>query len=164
MKTIRRRRKENKTNYNIRMNLLKSGMPRVVFRKTDKYIIGEYVTSDEAKDKVVFGITSKILLKNGWPEDMKGSLKSLSASYLTGFIFGKEISEKKLQVPVLDIGMTRNVAKGRVFAFVKGIIDSGIKMKSGAEVFPSEERINGKNMKKDFSATFIKIKSKIEGK
>ncbi len=164
MKTIRRRRKENKTDYNIRMKLLKSDVPRAVFRKTDRYIIAAYVKSDEAKDKVVFGITSKLLLKHGWPEDMKGSLKSLSASYLTGFIFGKKISEKKLEVPVLDMGMIRNVPKGRVFAFVKGIVDSGIKIKSGTEVFPSEERIKGKNMKTDFSATFDKIKSKIEGK
>ena len=164
MKTIKRRRKENKTDYNLRIKLLKSDMPRAVVRKTNRYILAEYVTSDEAKDKIVFGLTSKLLLKYGWPEEMKGSLKSLSASYLTGFIFGKKIAEKKLETPILDMGMVRNVAKGRIFAFAKGIIDAGIKMKSGQEVFPTEERIKGKNMKKDFSATFAKVKSKIEGK
>ena len=80
MKTLKRRRKEAKTDYGIRLKLLKSGVPRIVFRKSNRYIIAQYVTSNEAQDRVVVGITSKILLKYGWPEDMKGSLKSLPAS------------------------------------------------------------------------------------
>ncbi len=162
MKTLRRRRKENKTDYNIRIKLLKGEAPRVVFRKTNRYILAEYIISEEAKDKVLLGITSKILLKYGWPEDRVGSLKSIPASYLTGFLFGKKISEKKLETPVLDIGMIRNVRKSRVFSFIKGLIDSGIKIKCNEEFFPSEGRINGKDLKKDFSFVLEKIKSKIE--
>ncbi len=164
MKTLRRRRRENKTDYGIRIKLLKSEVPRVVFRKTNRYIIAEYVISNEAKDRIVNGITSKALLKYGWPEDMKGSLKSLPASYLTGFLLGKKILEGELETPVLDIGMIRGVNKGRVFSFVKGLIDSGLKVKCKEKAFPSEERIKGKNLKRDFSVSFGKIKSKIEGK
>ena len=62
MKTIKRRRKESKTDYLKRIKLLKSESPRVVFRKTNKYVIAQYVLSKGAQDKVVLGITSKKLL------------------------------------------------------------------------------------------------------
>lgn len=163
MKTLRRRRKENKTDYHKRISLLKGGIPRVTFRKTNRYIIAEYVTSKEAQDSVVFGVTSRILLNHGWPEDMQGSLKSLSAAYLTGFYLGKQIVHKKLETPIIDIGMIRNVNKGKVFAFIKGIVDSGVKAKHEEKTFPDEDRIKGKNLKRDFSVSFAKIKKDIEG-
>lgn len=156
MKTIKRRRKENKTDYGIRLKLLKSEAPRIVFRKTNRYIIAEYVESKEAKDKVIFGLTSRVLLKYGWPEDMKGSLKSLPASYLLGFLIGKKIVKEKLAAPILDIGMIRNVNKGRVFSFIKGIIDSGIEIKCRKDALPEEDRIKGKKLKRDFSVFFRK--------
>ena len=76
MKTVRRRRRENKTNYLKRVKLLKSGSPRIVFRKTNKYLIIQYVASKQAQDKINFGVNSKHLIKYGWPEEFKGSLKS----------------------------------------------------------------------------------------
>ncbi|MCX6749439.1 MAG: 50S ribosomal protein L18 [Candidatus Pacearchaeota archaeon] len=162
MKTLRRRRKENKTDYNIRIKLLKGGVPRVVFRKTNRYVLAEYVISEGAKDKVLMEITSKILLKYGWPEDRTGSLKSIPASYLTGFLFGKRINEKKMETPVLDIGMIRNVRKSRIFSFIKGLIDAGVKIQCKEEFFPGEGRIKGKDLKHDFSFVLEKVKSKIE--
>ena len=163
MKTQKRRRRENKTDYNIRMKLLKSDVPRIIFRKSNRYIIAQYVVSNEARDSIITGITSKILLKHGWPEDMEGSLKSLPASYLTGFILGKNITEKKLETPIIDIGMIRNVGKNRVFSFIKGLIDAEVKIKCREESFPNEEKIKGKNLKRDFSVLFTKIKGKIAG-
>jgi large subunit ribosomal protein L18 len=162
MRTIKRRRKECKTNYSKRIKLLKGECPRIVFRKTNKYIIAEYVTSKEAQDKIEIGITSKELLKYGWPKEFQGSLKSISASYLTGFLIGKKIISMKKENPILDIGMIRNLHKTKVYAFLKGLVDSGIEMKYQKNVFPEKERIEGKNMKKDFSKTFNEIKSKIE--
>ncbi len=162
MKTLRRRRKENKTDYQKRIGLLKGNVPRVIFRKSNRYIISQYIQSKEAQDRIVFGLTSKILLKHGWPEDMKGSLKSLPASYLTGLYLGKKIIEKKLSEPILDLGMIRNVNKSRAFAFIRGLIDSGIKIKHKEKSFPAEERIKGKNLKRDFSVIFAKVKKQIE--
>ena len=163
MRTLKRRRNENKTDYKRRINLLKSQAPRVVFRKSNRYVIAQYTISNEAQDKVVIGVTSKVLMEHGWPQDMAGSLKSLPASYLTGFFLGKEIAKQKLETPIIDIGMIRNVNKSKVFAFIKGIVDSGIKIKCNEEAFPEEERIKGKNLKKDFSANFNKIKSNMDG-
>ena len=96
MKTLKRRRKEYKTDYKKRFGLLKSGVPRIVFRKTNKYVSAQYVTSKEAQDKVILGISSKNLIKYGWPEISKGSLKSITASYLTGYLVGKKILSQML--------------------------------------------------------------------
>ena len=162
MKTIKRRRKSNQTDYMKRLKLLKSSRPRIVLRKTNRYIIAQYVTSKETRDKIETGIDSRQLLKHGWPEEFKGSLKSIPASYLTGFLLGKKILKEKKETPVLDFGMTRNIHGNKMFAFMKGLVDSGIKMKHSKEIFPSEEKISGKNMREDFSKTFKEIKSKIE--
>lgn len=162
MKTQRRRRQEGRTDYGKRVKLLKSEKPRLVVRRTNKYIIAQYTLSEDARDKIIFGITSKALLKYGWPEEFKGSLKSVSAAYLTGFLTGNKIQKQKLEQPIIDFGMLRMQHKNKLFAFIKGIIDSGIEISCKEEAFPEEERIEGKNLKEDFSKQFNKIKSKIE--
>lgn len=161
-KTQKRRRKEGKTDYKKRMGLLKSGVPRIVFRKTNKQILAQYVQSKEAKDKVVFGVVSKDLLKHGWPKEFLGSLKSIPASYLTGFLAGKIIQSKKLETPIVDSGMTRIIKKSRFFAFLKGLVDSGVEIQCDSANFPEDEKVKGKNLKKDFSSEFEKIKLKLE--
>lgn len=164
MKIPKRRRIERKTDYGKRIKMLKSETPRVLFRKTNRYIIAQYVKSEEAQDKIIVGLTSKNLKEFGWPKEFEGSLKSVPASYLTGFLLGKEIIKKKLETPIVDFGMIRALNKNKGFAFIKGLIDAGIKIKCSAENFPEEERVSGKNLKKDFTKTFKEIKSKIEKK
>ncbi len=163
MKTQFRRRKEGKTNYLKRKGMLKSQKPRVVFRKTNRYLIAQYVTSSEAKDKVEIGVTSKMLLKYGWPKENEGSLGSITASYLTGFLTGKKILKEKKETPIVDFGMISPVHKSRPFAFIKGLIDAGVEIGTKKEeAFPEEERMRGKSLKKDFSTIFEKVKSNIE--
>jgi large subunit ribosomal protein L18 len=164
MKVSKRRRIESKTDYLKRLKMLKGESPRLVFRKTNRYVIAQYVTSKEAQDKIEIGLTSQSLKGYGWPKEFEGSLKSLTAAYLTGFLIGKEIQKKKLETPIMDFGMTRVIRKNKVFAFLKGVLDSGVEVSCPEENFPEQERIEGKNMKKDFSKTFKEIKSKIEKK
>jgi large subunit ribosomal protein L18 len=160
MKTQKRRRKENKTDYLKRLKLLKGGKPRIVFRKTNKLIISEYISSKEAQDKVVFGLDSRKLKEYGWPDDAQGSLKSTTASYLTGYLTGKIIINKKLEIPILDTGMNRAIHKNKIYAFLKGIIDAGIKISCKKEFFPEDSRIKGQHLKNKIP--FDEIKSKIE--
>ena len=162
MRTQKKRRKQCKTDYGKRLKLLKSESPRLVFRKTNKYFIVQYVLSEEAQDKVSFGFNSKLLLKYGWPEEFKGSLKSIPAAYLMGYFAGKKILKDKLTQPIVDIGMIRNLHKTKFYGFLKGLIDSGIKINCKKEAFPEEDRIKGKSLKKDFSKTFEEIKIKLE--
>ena len=60
MKIQKRRRRENKTDYGRRLKLLKSEKPRLVFRRTNKYVIAQYVLSKEARDSIKIGLNSKI--------------------------------------------------------------------------------------------------------
>ena len=160
MKTLKKRRKKYKTDYGKRFKLLKSRIPRVVFRKTNRYLIVQYVESKEAQDKVIFEINSKGLLKYGWPENAVGSLKSVSASYLTGYLAGKKILEKKLKKPIVDFGMIRVLQKSKVYAFINGLIDSGIKIECKKETFPDQDRIRGENLKNKIP--FKEIQNKIK--
>ncbi|MFH1326533.1 MAG: 50S ribosomal protein L18 [archaeon] len=161
MKTLKRRRKENKTNYLKRLKLLKGEVPRIVFRKTNRYLISQYVVSEEAQDSIKIGINSKKLLNYGWPKENKGSLKSIPASYLLGFLMGNQITKEKLKTPIIDFGLHRVLHKTKVHSFIKGLIDSGIKIKHKEEALPKEEKIKGQNTKK---IPFEEIKSKIKEK
>jgi len=163
MKT-RKRRIKGKTDYKARINLLKSGKGRIVFRKTNRYIIGQYVESKEAKDKVIVGVNSKELLKYGWPKEATGSLKSLPASYLSGFLLGKKISKKDITEGIFDIGLHRSLKKSRIYSFLKGVIDADIKIKSKEELFPDEKKLRGEHMKYKEKLDFDKIKQNIEEK
>ncbi len=82
----KRRRKERKTDYRKRLKLLTSNKPRLVVRKTNRYIIAQIVKSKEAQDKVIFGYTTKKLSEFNW----KYSFKCLPAAYLLGLIIGKK--------------------------------------------------------------------------
>lgn len=160
MKVQKRRRRENKTDYLKRLKLLKGDKPRVVFRKTNKYIVAQYIVSEEAQDKILIGIDSRELNKFGWPKSSSGSLKSITASYLIGYLAGKRILKEKLENPILDSGMNRVLHKNKIYAFIKGLIDSGIKISCKKELFPEESRIQGEHLKSKIS--FQEIKSKIE--
>ncbi len=149
MKTQRRRKLERRTDYKARFNLLKSSLPRLVVRKTNRYIIAQIVESEIAQDKIVASTTSKDLLLKGWPKQKSGSLKSLSASYLTGYLLGKN---KKLKAKkyILDMGMHRNVAGSRIYAVLKGALDGGLQIVHGDKSLPTLEKIKSNKSTSEF--------------
>jgi large subunit ribosomal protein L18 len=157
VKTIRKRRLKKKTDYKARLALLKSGKPRLVFRKTNRYIIAKIVETDVAQDKVIFAVSSKSLISKGWPKENAGSLKSLAACYLTGFLIGK-MAKAKIKEAVFDIGMYRNIQKSRIYSFLKGALDSGLEIPHSKEVLPTDEQIK---QNKNTSDILDKVKSKI---
>lgn len=96
-KTIKKRRRiEGKTDYKARIKMLVSGKARVLFRKTNRYIIGQFVRSKEARDSVVVGTDSRELVKYGWPK--AESIKSTPAAYLTGFLLGKKSDRERRKI------------------------------------------------------------------
>src|SRR3989344_3481143 len=157
MKLDKRRRRECKTNYCRRLFLLKGNSPRLVIRKTNRYIIMQIIKSKNAKDNVLYSFNTRELLKHGWPEKKKGSLKSLSAAYFGGLLLGEKAKELKERI-ILDIGLIPNTKGSRAYAAVKGISDAGIEIKYDDKIMPLEDRINGKHMKENFSEMFKKIK------
>ncbi len=157
-RTLKRRRRENRTDYKTRRILLTSGIPRIVVRRTNKYFILQAVESKEAQDKVTATVTSKELLKNGWNAKMGGSLKSIPAGYLTGLLLVKKLKGKKY---IVDLGMARTIAGSRVFAVVKGLVDGGLNISANEIVFPSEERLNGEHLKSELKSMIAKIRQNI---
>ena len=157
MKTQRRRRKEGKTDYKSRFNLLKSGKTRLVVRKTNRYIIAQVVESDIAQDRIIITLTSKELLTKGWPKEKTGSLKNLAAAYLTGYLLAKspKLASKSL---ILDTGLHRNIPSSRVYAVLKGALDAGLQIPHSEESLPTLEKIKSI---KSTSGIFERIKEAI---
>lgn len=156
-KTQRRRRKQAKTDYKARLALLKSEKPRLIVRKSNRYITAQIVETKAAQDKIIVGITSKILLKKGWPKELSGSLKSKQAAYLAGLILGK-MAKEKIGEAVLDLGLNRNIAKSRLYAVLKGVIDAGLNIPHKGDVLPSEEELKSNEKTAEI---FSKIREKI---
>jgi large subunit ribosomal protein L18 len=142
LRTQKRRRRENKTDYKARRLMLVSGLPRIVVRRTNKYFILQAVESVEAQDKVLMTVTSKDLLKNGWDEKKKGSLKSVAAGYLTGLLMAKKLGKGKY---IVDLGMARTKKGGRVFGVVAGLVEGGLDVAANEKVFPGEDRLMGEH-------------------
>lgn len=159
LRTLKRRRRENRTDYKARRILLTSGIPRIVVRRTNKYFILQAVESVEAQDKVIATVTSKDLLKNGWDAKYKGSLKSVPAGYLTGLLMAKKLGSGKY---IMDLGMARTFKGGRVFSVVKGLIDGGLDIPANEAVFPAEERLAGEHLSDEVKAMIGKIKAVLE--
>lgn len=158
MKLNKRRRREGKTNYPKRLALLKSKLPRLIVRKTNRYLILQIVESENAQDKILYGVNTKELLKFGWPEDKKGSLKSLAAAYLGGLLLGNKSKGLKEEV-ILDTGLIPNTKGSRIYAGMKGFSDSGKKIKYDKKIMPEENKI--KNSGKINEEIFNKVKGVI---
>lgn len=136
-----RRKREGKTNYKKRLKILKSGMPRLVIRRSLNHVSVQIVNYSPEGDKVVVTVTSKALEKMGWP--VKGNVPS---AYLTGLLIGKKAADLKIKHVVLDLGMHMSIKGSRIYALVKGAIDAGMDIPCGSDIFPSEERITGKDI------------------
>jgi len=150
-----RRRREGKTNYRKRLKLLLSGKPRFVVRKTNKYIICQYVVSKEGQDRVLKQVNSKALAKYGW----KGSFKNLPAAYLTGYLLGKLVGKKEA---ILDMGLYPSTKGSRIYAALKGALDAGMKIPHDEEVLPPEDRIKGKHINEEVVKLFEEVKGRLK--
>ncbi|PSN86770.1 50S ribosomal protein L18 [Candidatus Marsarchaeota G2 archaeon ECH_B_SAG-F08] len=138
-KVVFRRRREGKTDYRKRLRLLSSGLPRLVVRRSNKYIYAQIISSNEAKDDVIAQACSRELIKLGYPT----GLTSAPASYLTGMLIALRALKKGVKEAIIDIGLLPHVPKSNVYALLKGCLDMGLEIPHSDEVIPSEERIQG---------------------
>jgi len=144
MKIDKKRRIKYKTNYKKRLILLKGMSTRLVTRKTNRYIIIQLIESKNALDKVICSVSTKQLLKFGWPENKEGSLKSLPAAYLGGYLIGKKAKGIKNRI-ILDSGLIPSTKGSRIYAVIKGAFDAGLKINYNEKIIPTKEMIEGKN-------------------
>lgn len=154
------RRKDQKTDYEQRLQLIKSDKPRVVIRTSNNHTrvhISEY--SPEGDENSAQTI-SKDLEEYGW-EHHTGNLP---AAYLTGFLAGKRADTDEA---VLDIGLRKDAREGRIFAAVQGLRDAGVDVPVGEEALPEESRMRGEHIEemtgKEVPANLEEVKESIEG-
>ncbi len=152
-----KRRRLGKTDYQKRLRLLSSGKPRLVVRKSLKYITAQIIGFDKKGDKVLFGVTSKELKKFGW----NLACDNLPAAYLTGLLVGKKALEKKINEVILDSGLYASTKGNRIYSLSKGAIDAGLKLPISEDILPSEDRIKGKHISETVEKEFDRIKQKI---
>ncbi len=136
-----KRRREGKTNYYLRRSLLISGKHRVIIRPTVNNITCQVSDARMKGDVILAAAHSKELVKAfGW----KYSLGNLPASYLVGYLLGKKAIKNGIEDGVADIGL--RIHMNRTFAALKGIIDAGLDIPHGDEIFPDQDRLMGKHI------------------
>ena len=153
-----RRRREGKTDYRYRLRLLRSGLPRVVFRKSNKHVSIQFAEYDPSGDRIVSSAHSKELAKFGWNH----STGTTPSAYLTGYLAAKRALRKGIGKAVFDLGLHVPTRGGRAFAGLKGVVDAGIKVPYDEKIVPPEERISGSHLGEDVSKDFHKVKKRIE--
>lgn len=137
-----RRHRESRTDYKKRLTLLKSGRVRLVIRKSLNTITAQMVQYNPDGDKVVAAATSKELTKMGW----KLHTGNMPSAYLTGLLLGTRAKKAKLDNAILDIGLQIPKKGGKLFAALRGVIDSGIEVPHNPEALPDDARITGQHI------------------
>ncbi len=137
-----RRRREGKTNYRKRLKLLVSRKPRLIVRITNSRIIAQVAEYTPVGDRIIVSVDSSMLTKYGW----KGDLNNTPAAYLTGLLIGKKALETGVKETVLDIGLKTPTKGSRVFAVLRGAVESGLEVPHSPEVFPDDHRIRGEHI------------------
>jgi large subunit ribosomal protein L18 len=138
---ILRRLREEKTNYRRRRAMLMGKKDFITVKISNENMLVQIHAPELAGDKVIASAHSRFLLKNGW----KGSRKSVSAAYLTGYFAGKKAMDKGVKDAILYSGTDGYTQ--RMAAALKGVIDAGLQIPANSETFPSDERINGQHLK-----------------
>ena len=151
---ILRRLREEKTNYKKRGTMLMGKRDFITVNITNENTQVQILKPNMTGDVVVSSAHSRYLLEKGW----KGSRKSVSAAYLTGYLAGKKALGQGAKDAILYTGTKKYTQ--RMAAALKGVIDAGVQVPADDDTFPSDDRINGEHLtvKNDVS----QIKSTID--
>lgn len=136
-----RRRRQKKTDYRSRLRLVRSGKTRLVIRRSSSHINVQFVNYSPEGDKVVAAANSQQLKKHGWTS----GTGNIPAAYLTGLLAGTKAKEK-IKEAVIDMGTHVSTKGSRIYAALKGVLDSGISVAHDASILPNEERIKGQHI------------------
>ena len=138
---ILRRLREEKTNYRRRQAMLMGKRDFITVKISNENTLVQIHTPQLSGDKVVSSAHSRFLLEKGW----KGSRKSVSAAYLTGYLAGKKAIGHGVKNAILYSGTDSYTQ--RMAAALKGVVDAGLEVPANSETFPSDERIKGEHLK-----------------
>jgi len=155
-----RRRREGKTDYRVRLRLLKSGRSRAVVRCSSTRVRVQIVAFDPAGDRVLAAADSRELGRIEFPPARIGSTP---AAYLTGLLAGLRAKSQGTEEAVLDAGLRHPSRGGRLSAALKGLLDAGIEIPHGEAGFPSADRLGGAHLPKPLPQPVEAYKLKLAG-
>src|SRR5271155_87377 len=135
-----RRRREAITNYKRRLELVKSGLDRIVLRKTNKRILAQVARYTPKGDIILAQANSNELAQYNWP-----GRSNRPTAYLTGLLLAKKYEKAKDTEHILDIGLASPVKNSIPFVFAKGCVDGGMKIRSNITL--EEKTYNASNTK-----------------
>lgn len=141
---MKRRRREGKTDYRLRLGLLRSGKPRLVVRFSIRRALVQFVDYQPAGDRIIASASSPQLTAYGW----SGSGSNTPAAYFTGLLAGRRAYQAGLREANLDISRATPSKGSKVFAVVRGVLDAGIQVPCKEDMLPSPERIRGEHLSK----------------
>jgi large subunit ribosomal protein L18 len=137
-----KRKRVHRTDYKKRVKLISGNYPRVVIRKSLRNIILQLVLYESNGDRIIVDARCTELKKYGW----ELSSGNICSAYLAGILLGTKAKKEKFEDLVADFGFFPSVKGSRMYAAIKGIIDSGLKVRCGDTVLPDEDRIYGKHI------------------
>jgi large subunit ribosomal protein L18 len=137
-----RRRREGKTNYHLRLRLIKSATTRAVVRVSNSHSLVQFVDAHINGDQTLCAAHTRELKKFNW----NITTSNIPSAYLVGYLAGKKALKNRITNAILDIGINPPIYGSRVFAILKGLVDAGIEIPHSDKVFPSKERLNGEHI------------------
>lgn len=159
-----KRKREGKTNYAKRLNLLVSRKARVVVRKSLKGVSVQVVSYHKDGDKILASAYTRDLKKLG----LSQTTSNIPLAYLTGLLCGVRAKKAGVSEAIADFGLQRAHPKGKLYAAIKGVLDAGVTVPCGKEVLPDDSRILGDHIKayaeqkgKTLTISFDKLKESI---
>lgn len=154
-----RRRREGKTDFRRRLNLIKSNKIRAVVRHSNNFVTVQFIKFTLEGDRVLASATSRELTKLGW----QGSTSNIPAAYLVGMLAAKRARKEDISDAVLDIGLRVPVRGAKIFAALSGILEEGIEVPHDEEILPAPERLSGAHISEQTTRNFEEVKSAIKG-
>jgi len=138
-----KRRRQGKTNYRLRRNMVVSNIPRLVTRKSLKHITVQLMTAMPEGDKTLMACHSRELVKDfNW----KATCDNLPAAYLIGLISGFRALSIGVNHSILDIGLQTPSPGSRVFAVLKGALQAGLNIPCNKAILPDDSRVKGEHI------------------
>ena len=135
-----KRTRQRKTNYRKRAALLLNRSYFIVAKISDLNVSCQVLKPTIKGDIVICSAYSRELRKYGW----KGSMNSLPACYLTGFLLGKKSIANATNNAILYTGTGSFTS--RVAACLKGILAAGVNVPVSEDNLPTDDRTSGKHI------------------
>ena len=137
-----RRRREGKTDYGARINLIDYDKSRLVVRISNTQATVQIVDYTPEGDITVASAVGKQLSNYGY----LGNTGNITGVYLTGYLCAKRALNKGVEGAILDIGLKSPIRGSKIFAALKGAVDAGLDVPHGDFIFPEDERIRGEHV------------------